>query len=397
MNYNAYSNVNKAKLSLQMQYENMNDIKNELSINKLTTVTIDCDNNQEQNESNFEQKFQNTNLSMRSTVASSSLLNSPSISSNSLMNPLQFFSHFDVQSILFDYNEVKLNKDSLHTSINTRTGASAASRQGSMENLNKLALLETQIISSSASSSTSSSTSSSSQIILDKYCNSTSVTNSPRQSLTNNNAKQDSQSNELVQSCPYFRLEIGGDAFKGLGLGNESQRRFMKLNSLTILDRIDNNYFKKELIDNIRDNLLETFSIEYQDYGAFFYRYYFFNQEHVNYFGHDREIGPVAISIKRDKNIYLLNESNNNSSQHRSDYVYRFIMRTSELYTLRGTISEDHIPTKQSSINNTKGISHREIINFLIPQLDINCLRVAESKANEKLLQLDEQYVIIKR
>jgi hypothetical protein len=56
------------------------------------------------------------------------------------------------------------------------------------------------------------------------------------------------------------------------------------------------------------------------------------------------------------------------------------------LHTLRGTISEEHIPSKQSS--NSKGVSHKDIINYLTPQLDINCLKVADSKANEKLLQL---------
>ena len=63
------------------------------------------------------------------------------------------------------------------------------------------------------------------------------------------------------------------------------------------------------------------------------------------------------------------------------------------MYTLRGTISEEHIPSKQSS--NSKGVSHKDIINYLTPQLEINCLKVADSKANEKLLQLDESHVSV--
>lgn len=63
------------------------------------------------------------------------------------------------------------------------------------------------------------------------------------------------------------------------------------------------------------------------------------------------------------------------------------------MHTLRGTISEEHIPSKQSS--NSKGVSHKDIINYLTPQLDINCLKVADSKANEKLLQLDESHVSV--
>jgi hypothetical protein len=51
----------------------------------------------------------------------------------------------------------------------------------------------------------------------------------------------------------------------------------------------------------------------------------FFFKDHVNYFGIDKDIGPVAISIKRDKLIFIEN------NQHQSEHVYRFIMRTSEV------------------------------------------------------------------
>jgi hypothetical protein len=109
-------------------------------------------------------------------------------------------------------------------------------------------------------------------------------------------------------------------------------------------------------------------------------------QDHSNYLGIDKDIGPVAISLKRDKQITIDN------NQHRSEYVYRFIMRTSELYTLRGTIAEDHIPTK-SSVSSSKGLSHKDLITYLVSQLDTNCLKLADTKANEKLMQLDEQYI----
>jgi hypothetical protein len=61
------------------------------------------------------------------------------------------------------------------------------------------------------------------------------------------------------------------------------------------------------------------------NYGAHFYRYYFFNQDHVNYLGIDKDIGPVSISIKRDKIVFIDN------NQHQSEHVYRFIMRISEV------------------------------------------------------------------
>ena len=58
-----------------------------------------------------------------------------------------------------------------------------------------------------------------------------------------------------------------------------------------------------------------------------FFQFYYltFAIEHVNYFGIDKDIGPVSISIKRDKLIFIDN------NQHQSDHVYRFIMRTSEV------------------------------------------------------------------
>ncbi len=41
----------------------------------------------------------------------------------------------------------------------------------------------------------------------------------------------------------------------------------------------------------------------------------------------------------------------------------------------------------------SKGLPHKEIIDYLLPDLDLNCLRLADPKVNEKLIELDEQYV----
>ena len=59
---------------------------------------------------------------------------------------------------------------------------------------------------------------------------------------------------------------------------------------------------------------------------------------------------------------------------------------------LRGTILEEHINTKHSP--GSKGLPHKEIINFLLPELDLSCLRLADSKINDKLLKLDEDCLI---
>lgn len=143
---------------------------------------------------------------------------------------------------------------------------------------------------------------------------------------------------KLVDECPFFRLEIGGDIFKGLGLCEDiSQRRMMKLNSINILDKVSS-FYKKEIIDMIETNTNEPFTIEFQDWGAFFYRFYFFNQDHTNYLGVDPNIGPCAISLKREKILidtsrnYSTNTINYNSSNEKNyEYAYRFIVRTSDV------------------------------------------------------------------
>ena len=272
----------------------------------------------------------------------------------SIMATLANFSHFDLQSVLFNYETLKHIKDTLHKSINTRTGASAASRQSSFENLNKtlpatqsgnLLLGKDYLIanqdlvdkqrkkSSSETPNTNKRLSSSLFVYLDEES----------KRLSDCSA---TKFNELVQECaPFFKLELGGDTFKGLGLVEEvSQRRMMKLNSISCLDKICLNY-KRDIIDLIESNNNEPFTIEYQDYGAYYYRYYFNNLDHANYVGVDDKIGPVAVSIRRDK-LFMAQQSNrsnntinpmlisNVNSDTPFEYAYRFILRTSGVFYL---------------------------------------------------------------
>ena len=88
---------------------------------------------------------------------------------------------------------------------------------------------------------------------------------------------------DLVEECNSFLVEVGGDVFKGLGLVQDvSERKMMKLNSIGVLEKMYvNNYLAKEIEDNNND----PFTIEYQDWGARYYRYYFRSQDHANYLG----------------------------------------------------------------------------------------------------------------
>lgn len=56
---------------------------------------------------------------------------------------------------------------------------------------------------------------------------------------------------------------------------------------------------------------------------------------------------------------------------------------------------EEHVAAKSNvSVSSSKGLPHREIIGYLMPELDLNCLRLADSKIVDKLIDLDEQYLI---
>ena len=274
----------------------------------------------------------------------------------SIVASLQNFAHFDTQSVLFNYDYVRLIKDTLQFSINMRTGASAASKQPGLDlkgqsNNPKPASskLRGHGVCNSISSVLGSLESHSSSI--DETCiagDMKSAVNKRGEELNESNrlssslylySNEDARAANLVEECACFRLEVGGDVFKGLGLSDNvvSQRRMMRLNSVSILDRM-NAYYKKEIVELIEANGNEPFTIEFQDWGAYFYRFYFANHEHANYLGVDADVGPVALSIKREK--LLVDNSRNystntvsyhNNSEKSYEYAYRFIFRTSSV------------------------------------------------------------------
>ncbi|EPY84338.1 signal-induced proliferation-associated 1 like protein [Camelus ferus] len=126
------------------------------------------------------------------------------------------------------------------------------------------------------------------------------------------------------------------------------------------------------------------YSIEHVDLGARYYQDYFVGKEHANYFGVDEKLGPVAVSIKREKL--------EDHKDHGPQYQYRIIFRTRELVTLRGSILEDATPTATKH-GTGRGLPLKDALEYVIPELNIHCLRLALStpKVTEQLLKLDEQ------
>lgn len=98
----------------------------------------------------------------------------------------------------------------------------------------------------------------------------------------------------------------------------------------------------------------------------------------------DEQLGPVAISIKREK------LTAGDATNHQ--YQYRLVIRTSELLTLRGAILEDAIPNLKSTSSN-KSMSTKEVLEYVAPEVQLNCLRlgVQSPQTEEQLLKLDEQ------
>ncbi|XP_051632630.1 LOW QUALITY PROTEIN: signal-induced proliferation-associated 1-like protein 3, partial [Manacus candei] len=264
------------------------------------------------------------------------------------------FAHYDAQSILFDPDAAALQRAAGAQRRNTTTGASAASAGSdpafsSTEDLNSKENLEHDL--------------------------------------------GDNTSNELLLSCPHFRNEIGGAGERDLSFSKASagapappgaEGAFPEpfhagrpTNAgISVLE------VPKELQRN--PERLKHYSVEHVDLGARYYRDHFHGKEHSNYFGVDDKLGPVAVSIRREK----LEEH----KEHGPQYQHRLIFRTSQLVTLRGSILEDATPTT-SKPGTVRGVPVRDTLEHVLPELNIHCLRLALStpRVTEQLLKLDEQ------
>lgn len=104
----------------------------------------------------------------------------------------------------------------------------------------------------------------------------------------------------------------------------------------------------------------------------------------------DEQLGPVTISIKREKVVHGSDIQTHSSSI--MQYQYRLVIRTSELQTLRGSILEDAIPSIKVS-NNSKTLNTKEVLEYVAPEIQLGSLRlgIQNAQVEEQLLKLDEQ------
>ncbi|XP_045074691.1 signal-induced proliferation-associated 1-like protein 2 isoform X3 [Coregonus clupeaformis] len=295
--------------------------------------------------------------------------------------PLSFqkcFAHYDVQSVLFNISEAVANRADLGRRKNTTTGASAASQcqalasglgdsathmpicespEGSCEELGHKASMDTD--------------------------------------------EGDGKSNTLVLSCPYFRNETGGEGERKVALSKASSASYGSGDYAPNYGGGGQGYSVESSLStrctNAGVSVLEVpresqafhrdmykrYIIEHIDQGAYYYHKYFYNKDHQNYFGTDENLGPVAVSIRREK----LDEG-----KEGAQYNYRVTFRTSELTTLRGAILEDAVPSTAKH-GMARGLPLKEVLEYVVPELNIQCLRLATSspKVPEQLLKLDQQ------
>ncbi|KAL1265927.1 hypothetical protein QQF64_003954, partial [Cirrhinus molitorella] len=290
--------------------------------------------------------------------------------------PLSFqrcFAHYDVQSVLFNISEAVTNRANLARRKNITTGASAASQHqigGGLDSPDPLSFCEPPL----------------------------DTCEELAQKASTDPDEGDGKSNGLVLSCPYFRNEIGGEGERKLsatktnsGSHNNAGDNYTIESTLSshctnagvsVLEMARENYASRENYAVPRD-CIKRYIIEHIDMGAYYYHKFFFNKEHQNYFGVDENLGPVSVSIRREK----LEEGKDGQQ-----YNYRVIFRTSELTTLRGSILEDAVPSTAKH-GTSRGLPLKEVLEYVVPEVNIQCLRLAtiSPKVPEQLLKLDQQ------
>ncbi|XP_052006605.1 signal-induced proliferation-associated 1-like protein 2 isoform X1 [Xyrauchen texanus] len=290
--------------------------------------------------------------------------------------PLSFqkcFAHYDVQSVLFNISEAVANRVNLSQRKNTTTGASAASQYQ--------VLGVAQVGGNSIAPA--------------------SMFESPLGSREDLNPKEnldadegDRKSNGLVLSCPHFRNEIGGEGERRISLSRANKANYSGGGENCSFESSLSSHCTNagvSILEVPRENQpihrekVKRFIIEHIDLGAYYYHKYFYGREHQNYFGVDENLGPVAISVRREK-------LDDGKDKEGAQYNYRITFRTSQLTTLRGAILEDAVPSTARH-GMARGLPLKEVLEYVVPELNIQSLRLAISspKVPEQLLKLDEQ------
>ncbi|XP_053730262.1 signal-induced proliferation-associated 1-like protein 2 isoform X2 [Synchiropus splendidus] len=307
--------------------------------------------------------------------------------------PLSFqkcFAHYDVQSVLFNISEAVASRANLGQRKNITTGASAASAGPGQVGLcgigpgPGLGPIASPDIGAGGCSNVN-----------------VPMFESPLGSREDLNPKEnldaddgDGKSNSLVLGCPHFRNEIGGEGERKLSLSRANSANYTGVSESCSFESSLSSHCTNAGVSvlevpresqPIHREKVKRYIIEHIDLGAYYYHKFFYGKEHQNYFGVDENLGPVAVSVRRER----LDEGKEKDGMQ---YNYRVTFRTSQLTTLRGAILEDAIPSTARH-GTARGLPLKEVLEYVIPELNIQCLRLAinSPKVPEQLLKLDEQ------
>ncbi|XP_039640435.1 signal-induced proliferation-associated 1-like protein 2 isoform X3 [Perca fluviatilis] len=307
--------------------------------------------------------------------------------------PLSFqkcFAHYDVQSVLFNISEAVASRANLSQRKNTTTGASAASAglgPGAVGVPGGGAVAGP----GAAIDGGAAGCSSGNAPMFESPLGSREDLN-PKENLDADEG--DGKSNSLVLSCSHFRNEIGGEGERRISLSRANSANYSGLSESCSFESSLSSHCTNagvSVLEVPRENQpihrekVKRYIIEHIDLGAYYYHKYFYGREHQNYFGVDDNLGPVAVSVRRER---LDDGKEKEGMQHN----YRVTFRTSQLTTLRGAILEDAIPSTARH-GTARGLPLKEVLEYVIPEINIQCLRLAinSPKVPEQLLKLDEQ------
>ncbi|XP_043991487.1 signal-induced proliferation-associated 1-like protein 2 isoform X5 [Gambusia affinis] len=304
--------------------------------------------------------------------------------------PLSFqkcFAHYDVQSVLFNISEAVASRANLSQRKNTTTGASAASA-GVGATAGGVLGGGTVVVPGDGGVA---GCSSGNQPMFESPLGSREDLN-PKENLDVDEG--DGKSNNLVLSCPHFRNEIGGEGERKISLSRANSANYSGMSESCSFESSLSSHCTNagvSVLEVPRENQpihrekVKRYIIEHIDLGAYYYHKFFYGREHQNYFGVDENLGPVAVSVRRER-------LDDGKEKEGMQYNYRITFRTSQLTTLRGAILEDAIPSTARH-GTARGLPLKEVLEYVIPELNIQCLRLAlnSPKVPEQLLKLDEQ------
>ncbi|XP_032409167.1 signal-induced proliferation-associated 1-like protein 2 isoform X5 [Xiphophorus hellerii] len=304
--------------------------------------------------------------------------------------PLSFqkcFAHYDVQSVLFNISEAVASRANLSQRKNTTTGASAASAGVGAAAGGVLGGGTVAVPGDVGAAGCSSGN----QLMFESPLGSREDLN-PKENLDVDEG--DGKSNNLVLSCPHFRNEIGGEGERKISLSRANSANYSGMSESCSFESSLSSHCTNagvSVLEVPRENQpihrekVKRYIIEHIDLGAYYYHKFFYGREHQNYFGVDENLGPVAVSVRRER-------LDDGKEKEGMQYNYRITFRTSQLTTLRGAILEDAIPSTARH-GTARGLPLKEVLEYVIPELNIQCLRLAlnSPRVPEQLLKLDEQ------